>query len=248
MVVVPGNHDSRNVGLPPLRGTHRRPRVRTLDDGRRGHRRARLERAGPGLRAGRPGALRLAARAVRPARRLPHLHAAPPPAADPRHGARAQHGLRRRRPARGAAGVRREPRALRPQARAVRVAARAPLRRQRRAPALRCACGATPKRATTSSGSRTTGCRWRASIRSMGRRRSSTSCRPRRRSTSTSAPCPRRRADRRSPAAGRRARRRRTLPARGRRGGREARRRRTPWRPASSPAGGRSCAATPARR
>ena len=37
--------------------------------------------------------------------------------------------------------------------------------------AARCVCGATPRRATTSSASRTTGCRWRASTRSTARRR-----------------------------------------------------------------------------
>ncbi len=83
-------------------------------------------RAGPRPRADRAGALRLAQGAVLPSRPrfrifMLHHHLLPVPG----HRARAQHRLRRRRPPRGAAGLRRQPRALRAQARAVRVAARA---------------------------------------------------------------------------------------------------------------------------
>ena len=64
--------------------------------------------------------------------RLPGVRAAPPPAADPRHRPGAQRRARRRRHARGAAAAEREHGALRPQARALRVADREPVRRQRR--------------------------------------------------------------------------------------------------------------------
>ena len=117
--------------LRALRGAHRAALAHPAH-GRCQDRRPGLLRAGPGLRADRPRQVRVPARGVRAAGRLPDLHAAPPRAADPGHRPGAQHGARRRRPARGAAGVQRQPRALRPQARPLRLAARAPLRRQRR--------------------------------------------------------------------------------------------------------------------
>ena len=112
VLVIPGNHDSRNVGYVHFEELFG-PRgvvLHTGDDLDRGR---RLDRARPRLRHDRPLALRLARGAVRRAGALSHLHAAPPPAADPRHRPRAQHGLRRRRHARGAAALQRQPRARR---------------------------------------------------------------------------------------------------------------------------------------
>ena len=63
---------------------------------------------------------------------LRDLRAAPSSAADPRDGARAQRRLRRRRRDRVPPARRREPRALGAQARAVRLEAREPVRRQHR--------------------------------------------------------------------------------------------------------------------
>ena len=128
---VPGNHDSRNVGhvhFEELIG----PRVDRPAQGRHHLRGGRLVRARPRPRHGRPRTLPVDRGAVCAAGRLPRLRPAPPPAADPRHGPRAKRRPRRRRHARGAPAGEREPRALRPQARALRVAARGPLRRQRR--------------------------------------------------------------------------------------------------------------------
>ncbi len=131
LVVIPGNHDARNVGyvhFEELIG----PRWQTLSMG--GVKIVALDSSEPDLDYGQIGRARydfLREEFGRPAT-LPHLHAPPPRAAHPRHRARAQHGPRRRRPPRGPPGVRRQPGALRPQARAVRLAPRAPLRRQRR--------------------------------------------------------------------------------------------------------------------
>src|SRR5207245_8780436 len=68
----------------------------------------------------------------RRAGRPPRLRPAPSPAADPRHGPRAQRRLRRGRRNRVPAARGCAPRALRAQARAVRLEAREPLRRQHR--------------------------------------------------------------------------------------------------------------------
>ena len=102
-----------------------------LRHGRRDRRRGRLDRAGPRPRPDRPRPLPLDRGAVRGRAAdlrifVLHHHLLPVPGTGPR----AQRRLRRRRrdrvpPARG-----RRPRALGPQARAVRVAAREPVRRQ----------------------------------------------------------------------------------------------------------------------
>ena len=175
---------------------------------------------------------------------LPHLHAAPSPAADPGHGPRAQHGLRRRRRARGAAALQGQPRALWPQARAVRLAAREPLRGQHRhvlfaAPARQ--HQAVLQRGHDRRRPRATSCGAR---RTTARRRSSSS-RPRLSPSRSTRACRHRSspdsAGRRA-AARRRAHRRRALPAgRARRAATWLSTATSSWRRSSS-AAARSCA------
>ncbi len=130
-IVIPGNHDSRNVGyvhFEELFGERRRElhRRRRLD------RRDRLDRAGHRPRHDRPRAVRLDRGALRLAGGVPaHLRTASPPAAGPRDGPRAQRRARRGRRARVPLAQRGAARPLGPQARPVRVAARGPVRRQR---------------------------------------------------------------------------------------------------------------------
>ena len=159
VLVVPGNHDSRNVGYVHFERlfASRESVVSTkgvtivgvdstepdLDYGRIGRHRYRLDQRG----------------FRRPPGRLQDLRAPPPSAARARNGPRAQHRQRRRRPARGAGGPGGQAGALGPQARALRVAPGGHVRRQHRARSRRCVCGATPSPATTSSTSRGTGSR-----------------------------------------------------------------------------------------
>ena len=132
MIVIPGNHDSRNVGYVHFEELF-------------GERRSELHMNGvsilavdstePDLDNGtdRPRALRVDRGALRRARRVSaDLRPAPPPAARPGHGPRAQHRPRRGRHARVPPARRCAPGALRPQARSIRVAAREPVRRERR--------------------------------------------------------------------------------------------------------------------
>ena len=113
MIVIPGNHDSRNVGyvhFEELFGERRSE----LHRGRRLDRGGRLHRARPRPRGDRPRPLRVDRGALRRQRGLPaHLRAAPPPAAGARHGPRAQRRARRRRHARVPPARRRAPGALR---------------------------------------------------------------------------------------------------------------------------------------
>ena len=131
LVVIPGNHDSRNVGYVHFEDMFGE-RNSVLRARRRDRRRRRLDRARPRPRPDRPRPLPLDRGAVRRRRRPEDLRAPPPPAAGPRHGPRAQRRLRRRRLHRVPAARGRRPRPLGPQARALRVAAREPVRRQRR--------------------------------------------------------------------------------------------------------------------
>ena len=128
-VVIPGNHDARNVGYvhferlfgePYSRFRDRvRPRARRAPAGDRLHgRRARLVRAGRERGPDRPRPLPVDRRAVRRAERHPHPRRPPPPRPDPGHGPRAEHRARRRRPAADADLARRRRRPLRAQARA----------------------------------------------------------------------------------------------------------------------------------
>ena len=55
LIVIPGNHDSRNVGLRPLRGAVRPARARRCTRDGRDDRRRGLHRAGPRPRRDRPG-------------------------------------------------------------------------------------------------------------------------------------------------------------------------------------------------
>ncbi len=98
--------------LPALRGSDRPSHVVSRRR-RRSHRGGRLQRARPQRGQGRPRPLRLDPPPVRGARGAEGVRAAPPPAADPRHRARAQHGDGCRRPARGAHQRRRAGRAFR---------------------------------------------------------------------------------------------------------------------------------------
>ena len=144
IVVIPGNHDSRNVGYVHFEELF-------------GERNSVLRRGGvtvvavdstePDLDHGQigRGRYRWIEEQFAGRRRPEDLRPAPPPAAGPGHRPRAQHRLRRRRRARVPAARGRRPRALGPQARAVRVAARGPVRRQRRHGLLARACGATTR-------------------------------------------------------------------------------------------------------
>ena len=132
MLVIPGNHDSRNVGYVHFEELFGERRSELHDDGvlDRG---GGLHRARPRPRRDRPRALRVDRGALRLRRRLPaHLRAAPPPAAGAGHRPRAQRRARRRRHPRVPAALGRAPRAVRPQARALRVAAGEPVRGERR--------------------------------------------------------------------------------------------------------------------
>ena len=132
-VVVPGNHDARNVGyvhFEELFGD----RSSVLRKGRRHDRRRRLDGARPRPRPDRPRPLRLdrggVRRASRPTCRIFVLHHHLLAGSWNRAGA--ERRLRRGRRDRVPAARGRAPRALRAQARAVRVAAREPVRRQHR--------------------------------------------------------------------------------------------------------------------
>ena len=130
-VVIPGNHDSRNVGYVHFEDLF-------------GKRNSVLRKAGitvvavdstePDLDHGQIGRGRYGwiEAAVRAARRPARLRPASPPAAGARHRAGAEHRLRRRRRDRVPAAGRCQPRALRAQARSVCLAARKSLRRQHR--------------------------------------------------------------------------------------------------------------------
>ena len=127
LIVVPGNHDSRNVGYvhfeemfgPRHSELHANgvsivaedSSEPDLDHGQIG--RNRYEHIEQSF--AHPADLRIF---------VLHHHLLPVPG----HRPRAQHRLRRGRPARGAAALAREPRARRAQARALRVAAREPVR------------------------------------------------------------------------------------------------------------------------
>ena len=131
MIVIPGNHDSRNVGYVHFEELFGDAQLGAARE-RRHARRGRLDRARPRQRADRPRPLRLDRGAVRRSGRPPRLRPPPPPAAGAGHGPRAEHRQRRRRRARVPPAGGRRPRPLRAQARPVRVAARGSLRRQRR--------------------------------------------------------------------------------------------------------------------
>ena len=134
--------------LRPLRGHVRRAQLGAAPR-RRDRRGRRLDRARPRPRPDRPRALPLDRGAVRRRRRPEDLRPPPPPAAGARHGPRAQRRLRRRRLHRVPAARGRRPRSLGPQARAVCVAAREPVRRQRRHGLLDSACEARRGPVTT---------------------------------------------------------------------------------------------------
>ena len=111
MIVIPGNHDSRNVGyvhFEELFGN--RNSVLRLE--RRHDRRRRLDRAGPRQRADRARPLRLDRGAVRGSGRPEGLRRAPPPAARAGDRPRAEHRQRRGRRARVPPAGRRRPRPL----------------------------------------------------------------------------------------------------------------------------------------
>ena len=132
LVVIPGNHDSRNVGyihFEELFGE----RNSVLRQRRRHRRRRRLDRARSRPRPDRPRPLPRGSRQeFAAAAAAARLRPPPPPAAGAGHRARAQHRLRRRRRDRVPAARRCEPRPLRAQARSLCVAAREPVRRQHR--------------------------------------------------------------------------------------------------------------------
>ena len=131
MIVIPGNHDSRNVGYVHFEELFGE-RSSELHARRRVDRVRRLHRARPRPRRDRPRALPVDRGALRRPRRLPaHLRAPPPPAAGAGHGPRAQRGPRRGRHARVPPARRRAPGAVGPQARALRLAPREPVRGQR---------------------------------------------------------------------------------------------------------------------
>ncbi len=129
-VLIPGNHDARNVGYLHYRRLFGDPygRFRQAVRGRarRAAARDRLHGCQPRLVGarrergpGRPRPLRVAPRAAGRARRHPDRHRPPPPRPDPGHRTRAEHRPRRRRPPAPARRARRRRRARRPQARAV---------------------------------------------------------------------------------------------------------------------------------
>ncbi len=165
MVVIPGNHDLMNVGFLHFRDSFgKSDRVvripftsrtgwqpQQVGDGRR----HQLVEARPRRGRGRPRQVRLDPQGLRVARRLPHLRAPSPPRADPRHRPRAQHRVGRGRRSGAAHRARGRSRALRPQARAERVAVRRHAADQlaERPPATGSA--ATPGPRTTSSRSTT---------------------------------------------------------------------------------------------
>ncbi len=112
LVVIPGNHDSRNVGyvhFEELFGD----RSSVVHKG--GVSVVAVDSSEPDLDHGQIGRGRYPwiLGAVLRARGLPDLRPPPPPAARPRHRPGAQHRLRRRRCARGAPGGSRQPRTLR---------------------------------------------------------------------------------------------------------------------------------------
>ena len=119
--------------LRPLRGDVRRPQL-GAQARRRHRRRRRLDRARPRPRPDRARALPLDRGAVLPVRpgRDPDLRPAPPPAAGSGHGPRAQRRLRRGRLHRVPAARGGRSRPFRAQARSLCMAAREPVRRQRR--------------------------------------------------------------------------------------------------------------------
>ncbi len=132
MIVIPGNHDSRNVGYVHFEELFGERRSELHTDGVSI---VAVDSTEPDLDHGVIGRGRyewIEERFGAHEAYLRDLRAPPPPAADPRHRPRAQRRPRRRRHARVPAARGRPPRALRPQARAVRVAAREPVRRQRR--------------------------------------------------------------------------------------------------------------------
>ena len=146
----PGKPRLAQRRLRPLRGAVRRAQLGAAAR-RRHDRRRRLDRARPRQRPDRPRPLPLDRGAVRGAGRPAHLRPAPPPAAGAGHRPRAEHRPRRRRHARDAAARRRRPRPLRAQARPLRLAARGPLRRQRRHRLVVAAARQGARVATTSS-------------------------------------------------------------------------------------------------
>ena len=132
-VVVPGNHDARNVGYVHFEELFGDAQLRAAE-GRRGRRRGRLDGARPRPWADRTWPLPLDRGAVRGrAGEAPDLRAPPSSAAGAGHRAGAKRRLRRGRRDRVPAPRGRPPRALGAQARSVCVAAREPLRRQHRA-------------------------------------------------------------------------------------------------------------------
>ena len=140
LVVVPGNHDSRNVGyvhFEQLFGD--RNSVLHVD----GVTVVAVDSTEPDLDHGQigRGQLPLDRGAVRTAGRPADLRPPPPPAPGAGHRARAERRPRRGRRDRVPAARRRRPRPVGPQARAVRLAARGPLRRQHRARSRRCVSG-----------------------------------------------------------------------------------------------------------
>ena len=170
--------------LRPLRGAVRRPQ---LGAARRRTTIVAVDSTEPDLDNGQIGRGRYGwieeqfADACRPAR----LRPPPPSAARPRHGARAQHRQRRRRCARVPAARGRRPRALRAQARPVRLAARGSIHRERRHGLVVAAQRQRAALLQRRRGRRDARVGLAASIRSTTRSGSSSSRRRRRRTRST---------------------------------------------------------------
>ena len=167
VITIPGNHDSRNVGYVHFEDMIG-PRSTVLR--KHGITFVAVDSSEPDLDHGVVGRGRYGwiERAVHRAGRLPRVRPAPPPAADPGHRPGAKRRPRRRRHPGGAAAGRRRPGALRPQARAVRLAAGGSVRGQRRHRLLAAPARAAPAPATTSSRSGPTRSRSTAAIRSTG--------------------------------------------------------------------------------
>ena len=129
--MIPGNHDSRNVGYVHFEELFGERNSVLRKDGVTV---VAVDSTEPDLDHGQIGRGRypwIEQEFAAPAR-LRDLRAAPPPAARARHGPRAQRRLRRRRRDRVPAALGCEPRPLRAQARSLCVAAREPVRREHR--------------------------------------------------------------------------------------------------------------------
>ena len=148
-VVIPGNHDSRNVGYVHFEELFGAAQLGAAEGA--ASRSSPSTRPSPTSTTARSAAAATAgSRRSSPSRRdlrvfVLHHHLLPVPGTGPR----AERRLRRRRRDRVPAARRCESRALRAQARSLCVAAREPVRRQHRAPSRRSACAGTRGPVTT---------------------------------------------------------------------------------------------------